>query len=173
LLDEPDIVLWNADCVIGTWRSVVVAVWRLQTRVDALIHMESLLRRHGIVHKRVGVLQVLESTVQPLEADQRKALEQTMSSCNAISSSAVVYEGSGFQAAAVRAVVAGVSALRRHPFPHQIFASVGKASEFHARHLTQPPDFQEGLERATQILRQWSMPSSEGRDRFVSRVSDR
>ena len=173
MLDEPEIVLWNADCVVGTWRSVVVAVWRLETRVDALIHMESLLRRHAIVHKRIGVLQVLEPTVRPLDAEQRGALEATMRSCSAICGSAVVYEGSGFQAAAVRAVVAGIAALRRHPFPHQVFAEVSNAAEFVAQHLTQPPAFKQGLVQATRGLRDWHLPATEGHDLLASGVSDR
>lgn len=159
MLDEPDIVLGNPDCVIATWRSTCIAVWRLHTRVDALLQLETVFRRQSAMYKSLAVLQILEPTVRPLDSEQRAALEQAMRSCSAIASSAVVYEGTGFQAAAVRAVVAGVATLRRHPFPHQVFAEVGKAADFHAQHLRQPPGFRDGLLSATQRVREWQSGS--------------
>ena len=38
--------------------------------------------------------------------------------------SAVVHEGAGFRAAAVRSVVTGIAMLSKVPFPHHIFATV-------------------------------------------------
>ena len=161
-MDEPEIVLGNPDCVIATWRNVCIAVWRLQTRVDALLQMETVLRRQSVMHKSIAVLQILEPTVKPLDSEQRGALEQAMRSSSSITSSAVVYEGTGFQAAAVRAVVAGVAALRRHPFPHQVFAELGAAADFHAQHQRQPAGFRDSLLSATQSVRQWRSSAPEG-----------
>jgi hypothetical protein len=167
LSDEPEIVLGNPDGVVATWRNTCIAVWRLQTRVDALLQMETVLRRQATLYKQVAVLQILEPSVKPLDSEQRAALEQVMRSCSAITSSAVVYEGSGFQAAAVRAVVAGVAALRRHPFPHQVFADVSAAAEFHARQQRQPAAFHEGLLIATRAVRSWRPATSEGLDSTI------
>jgi hypothetical protein len=112
-----------------------------------------------MAYKQVALLQLLEQTCKPLDSEQRSTLENVMRSSRALRSSAVVYEGSGFQAAAVRAVVASVGALQRHPFPHRIFADVASAAEFHATHLGQPPDFRGGLLKAVQAARDWRAPA--------------
>lgn len=155
MYDEPEIVLWNPDCVLATWRSASIAVWRLHTRVDALVHLEALLGRQAAAYKQIALLQMLEPSCKPLDSEQRSTLETVMRGARALRSSAVVYEGSGFQAAAVRAVVAGVGALQRHPFPHRTFADVPSAAAFHAEHLGQIPDFARGLTNAVQVTRAW------------------
>ena len=44
--------------------------------------------------------------------------------------SAVVHEGAGFRAAAVRSVVTGIAMLSKVPFPHHIFATVEQAAKW-------------------------------------------
>jgi hypothetical protein len=162
LYDEPEIVLWNADAVLATWRTACIVVWRVQTSVDALVHLEALLARQSGGQRQLALLQVLEPTVRPLDSEQRSMLETVMRSARALRCSAVVYEGSGFQAAAVRAVVAGVAALQRHPFPHRVFADVPGAAEFHAAQLNQVPDYARGLTQAVRYARAWRASDAEG-----------
>jgi hypothetical protein len=152
-LDAPEIIVENPDGVLATWRNVVIAVWRVHTRVDALLHLEVVLRRFALTHQQIGLFQVLEPTIRPLDSDQRDVLDKTLRGAGTITSSSVLYEGSGFQAAAVRAVVAAVRALRPHAFPHRVFADMSTAIEFHAVHLRHDGDFVAGLENAIALTR--------------------
>jgi hypothetical protein len=47
-----------------------------------------------------------------------------------IRSSTVVFEETGFRAAAVRGIVASLIMLSRVPFPHRVFASVAAAMDW-------------------------------------------
>lgn len=46
--------------------------------------------------------------------------------------SALVYEGSGFRAAAVRSVVTGLSMIASQAFPHKVFASTSEGAAWMA-----------------------------------------
>ena len=47
-----------------------------------------------------------------------------------IACSALVFEGDGFRAAAVRAIATTISQVSRSPFPHRVFSSIEKAGEW-------------------------------------------
>jgi hypothetical protein len=53
-------------------------------------------------------------------SEARKALADLMSMPQLIRGSAVIMEGTGFRAAAVRRVVTGFALLSHHEFPHRI-----------------------------------------------------
>lgn len=45
-----------------------------------------------------------------------------------VACSALVFEGGGFRAAAVRAITTTINQVARQPFPHRVFATVDEAS---------------------------------------------
>ena len=50
--------------------------------------------------------------------------------------SAVVHEGTGFRAAAVRSVVTGLAMMANLPYPHKVFATVDDAGRW--LHMNSP-----------------------------------
>jgi hypothetical protein len=68
--------------------------------------------------------------------------------------SAVVYEGDGFRAATLRAVVTGIALLSRPLYPHVVFASSISAVNWTARHFSQDgPAWAEQMRNAVDELR--------------------
>lgn len=76
------------------------------------------------------MLTVIEQSASLPPADIRQRLSTALERTVDPVLSAVVYEGSGFRAAAVRGVVTGLTALKKLPYPHRVFASVNAASEW-------------------------------------------
>ena len=67
----------------------------------------------------------------PLSTDVRLALADYLSGCRGkMVLSAVVHEGSGFRAAAVRSVVTGLAMMANLPYPHKVFANVDDAARW-------------------------------------------
>ena len=68
--------------------------------------------------------------------------------------SAVVYEGDGFKAATLRAVVTGIAVLSRPIYPHVVFASTISAINWTARHYSHDgPVWAEQVRNAVDELR--------------------
>ncbi|MEO8178971.1 MAG: hypothetical protein ABI895_09080 [Deltaproteobacteria bacterium] len=85
----------------------------------------------AVCENRMLLLTVIEeqAPLPPLEV--RMELVSSLKAGNGrIERSALVFEGEGFRAASVRAVVAGVSLFSRPEYPHRVFASVGSAARF-------------------------------------------
>jgi hypothetical protein len=71
---------------------------------------------------------VLEAAAKMPSAESRAGLADFMHGYrDRFRASALAFEGTGFRAASIRAVVTGLSALARHSFPHAVFASVPEA----------------------------------------------
>ncbi len=67
---------------------------------------------------------------------------------------AYVFEGGGFDAAAVRGIVTGLKLRSRHPIPVQLHASVGEAARWVAKnHPTYTDGSAAALEAAVQDIR--------------------
>ena len=122
----------TAEYVFAHWERVMVAVWRGRTTVSAVKRgeevLQSLVKRRG---EPVLLLTVVEPSapLPPLEA--RMELVGMLKRCAGnVERSALVFEGEGFRAASVRAVVAGVSLFSRPVYPHRVFATVGAAARF-------------------------------------------
>jgi hypothetical protein len=64
----------------------------------------------------------------PLPSAEARALSATVLRRLPLAFSVVTFEGAGFRAAAVRAVVAGISLLAKVPYPYKSFASIEDAS---------------------------------------------
>jgi hypothetical protein len=148
--------VFDEDHAVGSAFNMLFIVWQHQTTASALRRCRNLIlalaRR---CPEGVGVVQILERDCTPPDVQARKEIV-TFLHLQVVKHSSVIYEQTGFKAASIRAVVAGVHALARPVFPHTVHARVSEAAEWHAkaqaqlgRHET-PSD----IERVVRALRQ-------------------
>lgn len=122
---------------VGTWRNVLVAVWRTETRAAAVERVSQVLGARAATHRDVALLQVVEAGATAPDVDARRAISGMLKRhASVIRCSAVVYEGDGFRAATLRAVVTGISLLSRPSYPHVVFGSTIAAINWTARHFS-------------------------------------
>ena len=140
---------------VGVWRNVLIAVWRKDTRADAVEGVSAVLTELTRRHPDVALLQVIEEGATAPDSDARRALSTMLRQHGgAIRCSAVVYEGDGFRAATLRAVVAGIALLGRPVYPHIVFASTVAAINWTARHFSYDgPIWAEQVRNAVDELR--------------------
>ncbi|HEY0469499.1 MAG TPA: hypothetical protein VGC79_35160 [Polyangiaceae bacterium] len=113
----------------------VVALWRTETRAEAVAELATLLAAHAAEFGSVGLLQVIGDLALPPDAAARTALANMLKvNETRIAASAVVYEGAGFRASVIRSVVIGISMLSRPKCPHTVFASTKAGIEWLCSH---------------------------------------
>lgn len=114
------------DHCMATWAGVFICIWRHETTADGVRALADRFSDFGRTHADgAALLTIVEPNAPVPEGHVRDMLAGFMrKSATTIKSSAVVHEGSGFRAAAVRGVVTGLTLLARQPFPHRIFADV-------------------------------------------------
>lgn len=119
----------DEDFALGVYGSVVIVVWRRETKIGAVATLSSdIAERSARYPGGVALLQVIEDTATPPSAATRRALAQMHGAHAAnIRRSAVVYTKTGFAGASVRMVMTGVAMLRPPAFEHELFASVSVA----------------------------------------------
>lgn len=152
----------TADHVFAAWDRVVIVVWRGKTSFAAVKRGEQVMLDH---QRRIGepilLLTVVDvaAPLPPLET--RMELVAMLHRANGkILRSVVVFEGEGFRAASVRAVVAGVSLFARPAYPHRVFGRVSSAARFLAGGADGVPAPHEMIRAVAQArARQGSAPS--------------
>lgn len=131
------VLVLEHDFCLATWGPVFICVWRHETTMDGV---HALTQRfadfsHGAAHG-AGLLTIVEANAPVPEGHVRDSLAGFMKKgAGTIRSSAVVHEGSGFRAAAVRGVVTGLTLLARQPFPHRVFATADEGCRWLASSL--------------------------------------
>lgn len=120
------------DYLFATWQHLILALWRGNTTVDAVREGQRIFDEHAKAWPDgILILTVVEDGAPMPDAPARDALGKLLQSgAGRTRKSAVVYEGDGFRAAAVRSVVTGISVFSKPPFPHKIFARVAEAAGF-------------------------------------------
>jgi len=113
----------------------MMIVWRLHTSDAAVAraekHLAALMRAYP---DGVTLIQVAEPTAPPPSGSARNAVAKLLhSGRNHIKSSSLVCAGTGFALATARALVTGLAMLMRTGFPHEVFATVKEAADWHAR----------------------------------------
>lgn len=129
--------------VLASWRMVSIAVWIDDTPVSAIQAAQGMLLRQSLEFPEgVAFLQMIGEDHQSLETPARNALKDLLRSGRSIIRLApVVYEGTGFRAAAVRAIVTSLLSQRSFGFPHRVYsaleaAALAIAREFEKREPT-------------------------------------
>ena len=122
----------TADHVVAVWDRVVIFFCRGKTSLAAVRRCEQAIdeqfRRNGELVLLLTIVDMI-APLPPLEV--RMEIAGALHRLNGkLARSGVVFEGEGFRAASVRAVVAGVSLFARATYPHRIFSRVGAAARF-------------------------------------------
>lgn len=116
---------------VGTTANIGLAIWRGETTVEGVQDMARALEDLHVSYPRIGLIQVVERNAPPPSATSRKAIAELLAGMSdSLASSALVFEETGFKMAAVRAIVSGITAIARPPYPHIIFSMAESAADW-------------------------------------------
>jgi hypothetical protein len=120
------------DCLVLTWDRCVGVVWKRETTPEGVDALTTTYREQASRYPSgVYLLTIVERDAPMPAPPQREALAVFLRSGGGRTRmSAVVIEGTGFRAAAVRSVVTGLAMLVRLPYPHEIFGSMEQAAKW-------------------------------------------
>jgi hypothetical protein len=115
--------------IVATWNCVLIVVYRVETTVAGVRATNEVYEDLTRTHPRgVFALTIVEKDALMPAVIARDALAEFLANAaGQMILSAVVYEGSGFRAVAVRSVVNGLAMLTNYPYPHRVFARVDGA----------------------------------------------
>ncbi|MET0342586.1 MAG: hypothetical protein ABW252_16390 [Polyangiales bacterium] len=120
------------DHIIMSWDRCLGLVWKHETTVAGMESYTSVYRELSLrFPSGVYLLTVVEQNAPMPSPEAREAVAVFMrQGAGRIRMSAVVHEGAGFRAAAVRSVVTGFAMLAKVPYPHRVFATVEQAAKW-------------------------------------------
>jgi hypothetical protein len=145
----------DADHAKGSAFNMLFMVWRHRTDVRAyrrgIVCALELGRRYP---EGIGICQLVDADAVAPDADARAAFVD-LYRLGVVKHLSVTYEGTGFKAAAVRAVIAGAQALGRPKYPHSVHFTLAAAARWHAKHQAAlgRPETAALIERSIQDLR--------------------
>lgn len=153
----------DADVVLAGFDNTFVVVWRNRTTIEGVralcLHMERFAVKHG---HSVGLITIVEPNAPILPRESREAIADFLGVFSkSIVASALVFEGTGFGAAAVRSVVATMILLGRPQYSHRIFSTVDKAAQWIAPRLRVTGDSSCQAEQfaiSVEEIRRWEIP---------------
>jgi hypothetical protein len=154
---RPHIIEATRHHLIAWWCNVEIVLWIDETLPSAVETAGIVLHRFSANHPQgVGFLQVICEGCQRLPNDSRVAIQHLLrSGRDSIKAAPVVFEGDGFRAATVRAIVSGIAAFSRVGVPHRVYPSVSGAADDLAKVLApqQASRFAKDLLHAAQEVR--------------------
>ena len=131
------IVHVEKDYALASFGDVFIVIWRHETTISGAEAVRSgcfefaKTRPQGIV-----LLTIIEERAPMPPADPRSHLATFMrDASDIIKASGVVFEGSGFRAAAVRSVVISLTMLAGQKYPHKVFANLVETAVFLEREV--------------------------------------
>lgn len=125
-----DVLDLDVDHVKAVYGNTVILLWRYHTREVAYRAAIRLIRT--VAHsypEGVGVMQVVETQAIPPTDETRQAFKEAYE-LKGVHHFSVTYEGTGFKAAAVRAIVWSAHMLARPKFAHAVHKSVAEAARW-------------------------------------------
>ena len=116
--------------VLASFRNVAIAVWVDETPVSAVKRAQQMIERLAIEWADdIAFLQVFGEDLRHVDAPARSALMTLLAAgTGSIRDAPVVYEGAGFRAAAIRAIVTGLLTQRGYGFSHRVYSSIEDAA---------------------------------------------
>ena len=116
--------------MIASFREVGIAVWVDEPSTEAIQMAQQMLEQLALSHPDgIAFLQVIGEDSQNFEAPARAALKQLLRACSdSLREAPVVYEGTGFRAAAMRAIVTGLLSTRSYGFSHRVYSRIDEAA---------------------------------------------
>lgn len=120
----------DRDHAIGASEGLLLCVWRVRTTAEAISELAGIVSRLiARSRDRIVMLTVVEAGADMPDAPVRNALAELFHRvAPSVIASALVFEGTGFKAATVRALTTTLNMVTRQPFPHKVFATVGEAA---------------------------------------------
>jgi len=121
--------------LIATWANLIFAIFKKETTLAGVQKVRQAYERSWRLNPNgLCTMMIVEPRAPMPGAEVRKALAEALAvGSGRTLMSAVIHEGSGFHASAVRSVVTGLAMLTRLPFPHQVFATVRDAANWMAK----------------------------------------
>lgn len=128
LLAQSEIVssAWNVvtkthDYALASLNEIAAIIWLRETTLEGIQSSNRLVAEVARHHpKGIALLTVISEVAPMPSSEARRALADLMSAHLRIRCSAVIMEGTGFRAAAVRSVVTGLMLLSHHEYPHRM-----------------------------------------------------
>lgn len=114
---------------VGHTDQVIFVMWRHHTTLEAvrgLTPITEMLNERGAT----GILTVVEKGATLPSSEARAELASSLKTARSMVCSALVFEGDGFRAAAVRAITTTIYQLAKPPFPLRVFATVEQAAHW-------------------------------------------
>jgi hypothetical protein len=120
------------DALVMTWDRCVGVVWKRETTAEGVEVLQETYREQATRYPSgVYLLTIIEKGAPMPSTEQREEVAVFLrSGSGRTRMSAVVIEGTGFRAAAVRSVVTGLAMLVRLPYPHEIFGTLEQAAKW-------------------------------------------
>lgn len=131
-MQELRIELSTRDCVMALWEGLALGLWRGKTTPGAMRHAGQIMSNYAAERQGPVLLFTVIEEGAPLPTlEARMEMVAFLNMANGrVARHAVVFEGEGFRAASVRAVVAGAALFSRPAYPCRVFGSVGAAARF-------------------------------------------
>jgi len=137
---EPQAWTWitkNQDYAFAHWNQIFATIWFHETTLDGIRHLYKSVSEFAKSNpKGIALLTLVAAGAGLPSSSARRALSDLLAAgTDYVRCSAVIMEGSGFRAAAVRSVVTGITMLSKHPYPHEICDAERAAQMFGDRLL--------------------------------------
>jgi hypothetical protein len=119
----------SADYTSARYQDLVLQIWHKQTTREGVAALRGAIANVA-KDSRDGLrlLVVVEPEAAMPSRESRSDIAAFMTDYKAsIRATALAFEGTGFRAASIRAVVTGLNLLAQHPFPYGVFASIAEA----------------------------------------------
>lgn len=142
-----EVVAHDAHHIIGRWKNLAMAIWRHETQGPAVEAFHKLQANMAKEYSQgIALLQVVEENGLLPDGPTRAALAKMLrEGAPYVKTSAIVHEGDGFKAAAVRGVVTSLTMLAKPAFPHKIYSTVDKALEWEVSQVPAVDSLRVGL----------------------------
>lgn len=131
-LSAPQMMAADHGIVLGAWRQFFFIVYTGATSAASIELLdEAYARFREQSPGSSGLCTVVEEQAPLPPGPVREGIARFMKAAGGhVVASALVQEGTGFRAAAVRSVATGITLLAKQPFPHHVFATVAEASRW-------------------------------------------
>lgn len=117
-----NIVEESDNFVLASWQQIFAVVWRQDTTLEGARALHRQCLEFASKHPRgIGLLTIVSATAPMPPSPVRQAVADFLAAGSTfIKCSAVLMEGAGFRAAAVRSVVTGLTMLAKQAYPHRV-----------------------------------------------------
>jgi hypothetical protein len=119
----------SADYTSARYQDLVLQIWHKQTSLEGVAALRAAIAKVANESREgMRLLIVVEREAAMPQRDSRSKIAAFMTDYKgSIRATSLAFEGTGFRAASIRAVVTGLNLLTQHPFPYGVFSSIPEA----------------------------------------------